>query len=160
MSAPTAEQRAALAAVVEENLAAIDRLGTRITRIDRGADYGRLAGVAYALHNVYNALENVFEQVSRTFENHVVDRGQWHKELLGKLFLEIRGVRPPLLQSAQRDFLNDLRSFRHLFRHAYDFELDADKLDTLAQHWAEHGAAVRLSLRRFSAWLLEPGDVT
>lgn len=153
MTGMTPEQKAALAAIIAENLAALDRLGARIHAGTRDSDYGDLAGVAYALHNAYNALENIFEQVSRSFENHVVDPGQWHKELLGKMFLEIKGVRPAVLDACLRDFLNDLRSFRHLFRHAYDFELDAVKLDALARQWKDHEARVRETLNRFAAWL-------
>lgn len=153
MSGMTREQRAALAAVVGENLVAIERLSPRIHGISGDADYDSLAGVAYALHNAYNALENVFEQTSRSFENHVVDTARWHKELLGKMFLDIPGVRPPLLSPELREFLNDLRSFRHLFRHAYDFELDAARLDAVARRWAEQEPDIRECLRRFAEWL-------
>lgn len=153
MNGMTPEQRAGLAAVISENLEAIERLSPRIQRVATDADYDSLAGVAYALHNAYNALENVFEQTSRSFENHVVDTAQWHKELLGKMFLDIPGVRPPLLHPGLRDFLNDLRSFRHLFRHAYDFELDPSRLDAVARRWAEHEREIREALRRFTEWL-------
>ena len=51
-----------------------------------GPDYRDLAAASYCLHNIYNALKNTFEQISRTFENHIVDLTQWHKELLEKMF--------------------------------------------------------------------------
>lgn len=84
-----------------------------------------LAAAAYCLHNIYNAIENSCEQISRTFENHIVDPAQWHRELLEKMFLELPGWRPRLFPEELRSVLNDLSGFRHLFRHTYDFQLDA-----------------------------------
>ena len=73
-----------------------------------------IAAAGYVLHNIYGALENIFEQISRTFENHVTDPTQWHRELLTKMFLEIPKIRAAVLPADLRGFLNDLRGFRHV----------------------------------------------
>ena len=113
-----------------------------------------LAAIAYILHNIYGAVENIFEQVSRTFENHVTDPAQWHRELLTKMFLEIPKVRPAVLPSDLRNFLNDLRGFRHVFRHAYEFELDAEKLKLLVRDWNEARTSLVSAVSRFRDNLL------
>ena len=51
------------------------------------------------------------------------------------MFLEIPKIRPAVLPSDLRAFLNDLRGFRHVFRHAYEFELDSEKLKLLLRDW-------------------------
>jgi hypothetical protein len=115
------------------------------------------AAAAYLLHNIYNALENSFEQISRTFENHVKDFAQWHRELLGKMFLEIPGIRPAVLPKQLRRTLNDLRGFRHVFRHSYDFEIDPRRLRLVIDDFLANKPAMSDALFSFRQWLME-GD--
>ena len=112
------------------------------------------AAVGYLLHNLYNALENSFEQISRTFENHVVDVPRWHRELLDKMFLEIPGVRPAVLTDALRPLLHDLRGFRHVFRHGYDFSLDSARLAGLVASWNSRKKELFAALQAFSDRLI------
>lgn len=153
MNVPDAAKRASLAAVLEHDLAAVSRIEVALRTLAPDADFNQCAGVAYALHNLYSALENSFDQISRSFENHVVDREQWHRELMLKMFLEIPGVRPAVLPLEVRPLLNELRSFRHVFRHSYDFELDPVRLNALGGAWRERGGAVLAALRAFAVWL-------
>jgi hypothetical protein len=150
---------AALSAIIGEDLGAIERLDMELGKLSTPLSVPRpefrdLAAVAYVLHNLYNALENAFGQISRTFENHVTDPAVWLKELLGKMFLEIPTVRPAVLPGNLRGFLNDLRAFRHLFRHAYDFELNPEKLSRLAQDWMRHKGLIISALAGFREHLM------
>lgn len=153
MNGPDSATRASLAAVIAHDLEALTRIEVALEELGPDADFSRCAGVAYALHNLYSGLENSFDQISRSFENHVVDREQWHRELMLKMFLEIPGLRPAVLPSRVRPLLNELRSFRHVFRHSYDFHLDPRKLNTLVADWRAGAAAVTAALRAFAAWL-------
>jgi hypothetical protein len=97
---PDSPQLATLSAMITRDLEAIERLDRELTplkaELEREVpDFRDLAAVAYILHNVYGALENIFGQVSRTFENHITDQAQWQRELLTKMFLEIPTIRPP-----------------------------------------------------------------
>jgi len=145
--------RASLAAVIQRDIDAIVRIEAALQELGPDAGYAQCAGIAYALHNLYCALENSFEQISRSFENHVVDRDQWHRELMLKMLLEIPGVRPSVLPGHLRPLLNELRSFRHVFRHSYDFQLDPKQLNALLAAWRSGGQAVLEALRQFAAWL-------
>lgn len=71
------------------------------------------------------------------------------------------GVRPAVLPDELKPLLNELRSFRHVFRHSYEFQLDPLKLNALVAAWGRHGAAVTAALTRFAVWLRvdEPTDV-
>jgi hypothetical protein len=117
-------------------------------------DFRDLAAAAYLLHHLYTGLENTFEQVSRTFENHVVDAAQWHKDVLSKMFLEIPTLRPAVLPEFLRPLLDEMRGFRHVFRHAYGTDLDAERLARLVQRWTAHAPAVAAALDCFRDWLL------
>jgi hypothetical protein len=151
---------AALSAIIEQDLNAVARLDAELSGLRSALDaptpaFRDLAAMAYLLHNLYCAMENAFEQISRTFENHVTDPAQWHKELLGKMFLEIPTVRPAVLPPDLRSFLNNLRGFRHLFRHSYDFEIDPARLAALVRDWTHAQPGLTAALSRFRDRLLE-----
>jgi HepT-like protein len=154
MSGPEPAARASLAAVIQHDIEAVRRLEPLLEQLPPDAAYPACAAVAYALHNLYNALENSFDQISRTFENHVVDPDRWHRELMLKMFIEIPGLRPGVLAETARPLLDDLRSFRHVFRHGYDFQLDAVKLNRLVESWQAERSVVLDGLSRFEKWLL------
>lgn len=158
MNAPDAAVRASLGAVIERDLEALGRIESDLRELAPDADFNQCAGVAYALHNLYSALENSFDQISRSFENHVVDREQWHRELMLKMFLGIPGVRPAVLPLEWRPLLNELRSFRHVFRQSYDFRLDAIRLNALVAAWRGGGPGVTAGLRAFVGWLAGQGE--
>ena len=87
-----------------------------------------LESLAYQLHNLYCAFEDLFRIVANYFENHILDEAGWHKELLNRMTLEIKGIRPRFVSEAAYEFLTELRGFRHVFRHAYGVELETDKI--------------------------------
>ena len=112
----------------------IDRIGDRIEKRRRRLDRGGAAEVdslAYQLHNLYSAFEQLFEEVARFFENRI-DEARYHADLIRRMQLEIRGIRPALLSEATASALDELRRFRHLFRHAYATDLDSTEVAKLA----------------------------
>lgn len=87
-----------------------------------------IESVGYQLHNLYCAFEDLFKIVAESFENHIQDKAKYHIELLKRMTVSIEGVRPSLLSQESYILLDNLRSFRHFFRHAYSYELDARKV--------------------------------
>jgi hypothetical protein len=85
---------------------------------------GSIESTAYQLHNLYGAAEDLFKIVASAFENSVTDLSRWHTELLHRMTLEIQGVRPALLSTESAELFDELRAFRHFFRHAYMRQLD------------------------------------
>ena len=84
------------------------------------------AAVGYYLHSFYNGCENIFRAVARFFENDLT-ADSWHADLLKRMRLEINGYRPAVIDDELYSLLNDFRGFRHVFRHAYTFELDWER---------------------------------
>ena len=87
-----------------------------------------IESIAYQLHNLYCAFEDLFKIVAETFENHIQDKTKYHMELLKRMTVSIEGVRPQLLSQESYILLDNLRSFRHFFRHAYSYEIDVRKV--------------------------------
>ena len=95
---------------------------------DRLAAEEQIIVVAYYLHNLYCAFENIFRRIAEVFGNQIADRAGWHADLLRRMALDVEGLRPRLLSDQAYDSLDELRRFRHLFRSAYRLHLDADRL--------------------------------
>jgi len=80
---------------------------------------------------LYTALEDLFKNVVRTFENNIDDYSKYHIEILKVVSIDVPGIRPKLLSDDSYKLLDKLRSFRHFIRHGYNYELDADELNLL-----------------------------
>lgn len=148
---------ATLAAIIHNDIDALRKLDMQLGELSLNVektDFRDMAAVAYILHNLYNAFENSFEHISREFENNVRDVTQWHKELLLKMFLDIPGIRPAVLPHSCRTTLNELRGFRHVFRHSYDFDLDPQRLNSLISRWNGDRDTILTALTGFSQQLL------
>lgn len=76
----------------------------------------------------YTAIEDLFKQIAKAFENHIEDLGSFHRELLIRMNTEIPKTRPSVISNQTLSFLDKLRAFRHFIRHAYDCELDEKEL--------------------------------
>lgn len=148
-----AKEAISLAAVLRRDVAAIRDLishGNALIAAPEPLDRTHAESLGYTLHNVYNALENSFTQISMSFENHVKDRERWHRELLDKMFLDLMPLRPAVLSLECRSIVNDLLAFRHVFRHAYDLELQQDKLLHLWQGFSSQAPIILSNVEDFS----------
>lgn len=90
-------------------------------------DHSYLVETAFYLNQLYSGYERVFHEVAGVFEN-TVDSLRWHKSLLERMRLAIEGLRPALIGDETFRCLNELRAFRHFFRHAYDTDLEPEKI--------------------------------
>ena len=111
-----------------ELLAELAEQNTRATaRIRAGAtedlDY---AALGYTIHNLYSLLENYALRIAKTFENEI-DDSRWHRDLINRMTLEVATVRPAVWSRELARHVDELRRFRHAFRHVYDSSLDPDK---------------------------------
>ncbi|MEW6482032.1 MAG: hypothetical protein AB1397_03390 [bacterium] len=87
-----------------------------------------IESIGYQLHNLYCAFEDLFKIIADTFENYISDKSRYHLELLKRMTISIEGVRPPFISQKSYVLLDNLRAFRHFFRHAYSYELDKRKV--------------------------------
>ena len=106
----------------------IEKIYARLDERSKKKGKAAAESIGYQLHNLYCAFEDLFEIVARTFENNIHDKGRYHLELLKRMTIAIQGVRPSLLSEEVFVLLDNLRSFRHFFRHAYSYDLDERKV--------------------------------
>ena len=114
---------------IQNDLATIDDVYAKINiqTVD-DADENTLIVLAYRLHSLYSAFENIFHQIAQTFENQLDDKAGWHAQLLQRMRLDLMPIRPAVIDRAAYEGLDELRRFRHLFRSAYGVDLDPQRI--------------------------------
>jgi len=95
---------------------------------------GRYAAAAFEINRIYNILEKAFERLCETFENHLDRSGRYHEHLIERVCLELRGIRPAFVPRDAGRAVRELKGFRHIFRHAYDVDLDPARVEHAAQN--------------------------
>ncbi len=85
---------------------------------------------------LYTAIEDLFKQTAKAFENQIEDPSRYHRELLKRMNIQVVDIRPAVVSDDTTVFLDKLRRFRHFVRHAYSFEFDIDELEILGKRLA------------------------
>jgi hypothetical protein len=99
-----------------------------LARIQLGAnDSLDWAALGYTIHNIYGVIENYCLRIAKFFENGIA-QDRWHKELLRRMTLSIGDLRPALLDNEALFLIDELRSFRQLFRNLYARPLDPERM--------------------------------
>lgn len=106
----------------------VDRAEELADRARNTGDDGFWDAVALNLHGFYSATERIFLDVARTMEANVPAGSGWHQDLLVQMASDLPGVRPPVIHQEARRCLDEYRSFRHLVRNVYAFNLRPSRL--------------------------------
>jgi hypothetical protein len=126
-----------LAARIRNELKDIQRVLARMEegwkRAQRCADDYYLDGVALNLHGFYGGLERLFERIAVTVDDARPVGDNWHQVLLQQMAEEVPGIRPAVISEATHAKLEAYRSFRHVARNIYTFNLDPVKLKRLVE---------------------------
>lgn len=118
---------------IEAQIKEIEKIYVRIEERKNKKDIANLESLAYQLHNLYCAFEDLFRTVADYFENNIEEKKKYHRELLRRMTISIEGIRPALLSEESHKLLDSLRAFRHFFRHAYTYELEAKKVNIVLE---------------------------
>lgn len=139
---------------VQSDLEVIERLYSEFgePELAESNEQEALIVVAYRLHSLYSAFENIFRNIATSFENHL-DPSSWHRQLLERMRLDLSPVRPAVLDAESFEKLDELLRFRHLFRTGYGLRLDALRLQLVVRKALELKAFYRGQIERFLEFL-------
>ena len=107
-----------------------------------------LSALAAMLHSFYSGIENIFKRTTLELGDPMPGGESWHKELLDGM-MQPTGNREPLLSPGLRGQLKEYMEFRHVFRHAYTFDLRWERMKTLVLRCEEMLQLVEGELDRF-----------
>ena len=109
----------------ENVLESLVHLSSVLERSDIGTV--ELAALGTFIHNIYNGIENILQQILKDQNIDIPSGHSWHKELLETS--KANGI----LSSELVAELSKYLAFRHYFVHSYSFMLKAELLLPLAR---------------------------
>lgn len=152
--------RLTLAGRIRTELLDLARVVERVTRLMAKArersDEDYLDGVALNLHGFYAGVEHIFREIAREVDGSLPAGSDWHRELLVQMASELPGLRPPVITPETRSCLDDYRTFRHVVRNLYTFNLRPSRVQELAAGLPACFDAVTRDLTAFNAFLELP----
>lgn len=101
------------------------------------------------LHDYYSAIESIFKTVAINIDKSSHHGDQWHKELLKQMTLDVPGLRIPVISTETVQKLNNYRSFRHVFRNVYGFELSFSRIKELLELLPDTSVSIKKDLDNF-----------
>jgi hypothetical protein len=81
-----------------------------------------LSALAAMLHAFYTGIENILKRIAMERDGGLPRSEIWHRQLLDAMTHSSLS-RPEVISTSLRDSLRMYLDFRHVFRHAYTFEL-------------------------------------
>jgi hypothetical protein len=147
-----------LAADIDTELDRLGRLEQEIRyvqqEIDRDPDHAALfyENLALKLHNFYNGCEKILRLVAVELNGGLPAGSDWHKRLLERMG-QARTGRPAVLSAETATHLREFLGFRHIVRNLYGFELDLQRVATLAAQYPPTWTAVKQDILGFVGWL-------
>ncbi|MCP4751777.1 MAG: hypothetical protein GY866_12855 [Proteobacteria bacterium] len=117
---------------------------------------GRVTSTAIVMAEIfvdfYTCLETLFLRISRFFENRL-QQDKWHSDLLHKMTLSIKEIRPAVITDRTFNLLNEFLKFRHFRRYYFEFEYDWDKIDYLERKYQQVKSLLKNDLDSFHHFL-------
>ncbi|MEB3164918.1 MAG: hypothetical protein VKK80_16930 [Prochlorothrix sp.] len=112
-----------------------------------------LDSVALNLHSLYSGFERIFEAIAVTIDGTRPVTRNWHQVLLEQMVTERPETRPAVISQSGYTLLQDYCRFRHVVRHNYSFQLEADKLQPLVTQAPQMVIQISRELQELRQWL-------
>ena len=146
-----------LAGRLRAELSELERTVRRAEKLMRQAqktgDDGYVDGVALNLHAFYSGIEHLLETIGNEIDGSLPSGQDWHRDLLIQMTASLPEIRPPVLQRETRNCLDEYRSFRHVVRHVYTFQLKAARVQQLVDDLADCYHAIQRDIETFARFL-------
>jgi len=107
--------------------------------------------------NFYTCAETAFLRISQFFENSL-DSERWHKDLLSKMTVVIKGVRERVISDESRMSLSEMLRFRHFKRYYFEFDYDWDRLELVRKKYLDVRGRLQAELEAYVAYLESHAD--
>ena len=86
-----------------------------------------LSALAAMLHSFYTGIEHIFKRIAAEVDRALPRGESWHRELL-EAMARSANTRRAAISPTLRDQVREYIEFRHVFREAYSFQLQWEKM--------------------------------
>jgi len=115
---------------------------------------------ASLVHDYYTGMETALSRIVEVINGAYPTGAESHVRLLELMTLDVEGLRPAVLSEGSRKDLDELRKFRHFFRHAYAAHLQWEHIRPLLERVVARHAGFASELEAFRAHLFRlAGDL-
>lgn len=108
-----------------------------------------LSALGAFLHSFYTGIENLFRRVAVEIDDEVPRGEVWHRRILRQMAEPASG-RPAFISHELEERLTPYLQFRHVFRQAYSFQLQWQKMAPLVLSSEELFDQLRTEISSFS----------
>ena len=137
-----------LQALIETELENIAKLEVELTQeLNKPGRNVRVFGSI--VHDFYYCCERIFKRIASEINGSFFEGEKWHKELLYRMTIAIKDLRPAVVSEQLAAELDDYLSFRHVFRNIYGFELKGERLTRLTDKFENVSSRFRDEIRTF-----------
>ena len=140
-----------LISLIEKDLKDRERLKTEIDELDIYTTNSRILGSI--LHDFYTGVEKIFSRIANEMESGISKSPTWHKDLLDDMTLDLKEIRPAVINGELGNSLEEYLRFRHIFRGSYGFMLDSSRLEVLFHDFDDVYTSFIASIKTFLLFL-------
>lgn len=142
-----------LSAEIQKELETLKELKKEMKNIKTKNSIIYRRSIASILHDFYNCCERIFKKIAIEVNGGFEENEKWHKALLFKMTVKIKGVRPAVITDKLAAELDEYLSFRHVFRNIYGFELKGERIDYLANKFDRVATRFEKEIKKFLNFL-------
>lgn len=106
------------------------------------------SALAAMLHAFYTGVENILKRIALEINGRLPEGEFWHRKLLEEMAVPAPN-RPAIISFALKASLRNYLEFRHVFRHAYTFDLRWEKMSGLIRDCEKVLQEIELELNSF-----------
>lgn len=92
-----------------------------------------IKAIAGSLHSIYTGYESIIERIVRALDGETPLGKDYHLKLLRRAITEIPHCRPSIITRETFIILDELRTYRHKFRHIYIYMISPSRIIELAE---------------------------
>lgn len=111
-------------------------------------DQVELLALAALLNSFYTGLENLFKRIVKEIDKNTLQSISWHRDLLDQVSKAYKS-RPSVITESTKIILLEYLSFRHVFRQAYSFQIQWEKMKMLIYEMENVLEQIENELNRF-----------
>lgn len=149
-------------AVLQDVQIELEELGAEVERLKikkelyakaLGADMetadSHMRAMASFIHDIYTGIEKLLEGLVKHFDGQLPAGEDWHRKLLARASFPNENVRPAIISGKVSTVLDELRSFRHVFRNRYLSNLIPKRVEDLANETVHAFEIFQEDIRKF-----------
>ena len=114
-----------------------------------------IESLALNLHSFYEGIEAIFDKVLEFTGEDKPSGHEWHLELIERMAMPIRQLRPEVISEQTVKNLDTYRAFRHKVRHIYGFMLVPENIITIAEKMKDNHEEFKRDFGKFMAFIEE-----